>query len=178
MASETEAKKLVRLSRDIHLPLFIQAKSRTKVTFYSHPVSNCLPEDRILWSLLTHLPVSSCLPANSILLPVLTHLPVSSGLLTPSAYSILLVCSQSIFWPTASPTSKYLPLPRLLLTFLVNIQVSSGLHPLLASIHRLAPRIPPQSISTNLLNLFVCYFRKTRRKNFAKMPNENFSCKP
>jgi hypothetical protein len=32
MSSETEARKVVKLSRDIHMPLYIQGKSRTKVS--------------------------------------------------------------------------------------------------------------------------------------------------
>jgi|688.fasta_scaffold990487_1 hypothetical protein len=49
MSSETEAKKVVRLSRDIHMPLYIQGKSRTKVSQTTATRQNLCTKVLVVW---------------------------------------------------------------------------------------------------------------------------------
>jgi hypothetical protein len=49
MSSETEAKKVVRLSRDIHMPLYIQGKSRTKVCRTTTTRQNPCTKILVVW---------------------------------------------------------------------------------------------------------------------------------
>ncbi len=49
MSSETEAKKVVKLSRDIHMPLYIQGKSRTKVCQTTTTRQNICTKILVVW---------------------------------------------------------------------------------------------------------------------------------